>query len=52
MSKKEVISCGILIAEIYQRVGVEFLVNLSFLKQMGLINTLLKQQIDWGSHFS
>nr|CAN71408.1 hypothetical protein VITISV_031031 [Vitis vinifera] len=46
MSKKEVISCGILIVEIYQRVGVEFLVNLSFLKQMGLINTLLKQRID------
>ena len=46
MSKKEVISCGILIAEIYQRVGVEFLVNLLFLKQMGVINTLLKQRID------
>ena len=39
VSKKEVIPYGILITKICQRVGVEFLVNFSFLKPIGPINT-------------
>ncbi|KAJ9709618.1 hypothetical protein PVL29_001215 [Vitis rotundifolia] len=40
VSKKEVLSYGILITKICQMVGVEFPTNSTFLKPMGPINTL------------
>ena len=40
VSKKKVLPHGILITKFCQRVGVEFPINSSFLKPMGLIDNL------------